>query len=413
MPGRRWMGVVALLAIVSISYIDRINISLMITNSDFLQTFSLQGDRVGQGRLVTIFLIGYGVSAWFLTPIYEAKWTVRAGLIISIALWGLFTGATALATGTMALLVLRLLLGFAEGPLFSLKAMYVKQHFSGGEVGKPNAVSSFGVNIGLAVGYPIVAFLTAQLGWRGSFLALAALNLAVGLPLILLLVKSAPKPPAKAQAKPPTMLALLRSALQTPHICVILLIEIATLGYLWGASTWLPAYLREVHHFSLFETSFLAGLPFVMSLLAQFAGGAILDRLPPGRAPVVFIGGGLATATAVIASILLDNAYASALAFVFAGAFWGVQTPAIPTLVQHLSRPGTVGSTYGLVNGVGNMVSAAIPVLMGAAMVARSAENLTQGFWLLAGSQVLAAAAGATLLWQLRQPKTLAPSQTS
>lgn len=416
MSSHRWVGVFVLLTIVSISYIDRINVSLMITNSDFLQTFGLEGDRVGQGRLVTVFLIGYGVAAWLLTPLYEAKWTVRAGLAVSIGLWVLFTGATALATGMMTLLAVRVLLGVAEGPLFSLKTMYVKEHFSATEVGKPNAVSSFGVNVGLAAGYPIVAFLMAQFGWRDSLWALVALNLFIGLPLILLFVRGKPQQAANQVAKAAgqadvpraTTPALLLSALGMPHIGAIVLIEIATLSYLWGASTWLPAYLREAKHFSLSEMSFFAGLPFVMSLLAQLAGGAILDRLPRNSAPVLFAGGGLATAAAVTASILLDNPYASALAFVLAGAFWGIQTPAIPTLVQHLARPDTVGTAYGLINGVGNMVSALMPVLMGASMMSRSVENLAQGFWLLAGSQTLAAAAGAALLWQMRRHNDLA-----
>jgi predicted MFS family arabinose efflux permease len=411
MPVNRWMGVLVLLTIISISYVDRINISVMITDSDFLQTFGLQGDRVGQGRLMTVFLIGYGISAWLLTPIYEARWSVRVGLAVSIALWVLFTGASALATGVTALLAVRVLLGVAEGPLFSLKAMYVKKHFAASEVGKPNAVSSFGVNIGLAAGYSIVVFLIGRFGWRDSFWALAALNLVIGLPLILLFVHPAPAPAGATQAARPATLALLRSALGTPHIVAILLIEIATLCYLWGASTWLPAYLREAKHFSLSEMSFFAGLPFATSLLAQFVGGAVLDRLPRSSAPVLFVGGGLGTAAAVTASILIDDPYASALAFVLAGALWGVQTPAIPTLVQHLARPGTVGSTYGLVNGVGNIVSALMPMLMGAAMVSKSAENLAQGFWLLVGSQLLAAVSGAALLLQLRRRKELAQSQ--
>jgi predicted MFS family arabinose efflux permease len=410
MPVNRWVGVLVLLTIISISYVDRINISVMITDSDFLQTFGLQGDRIGQGRLTTAFLIGYGISAWFLTPLYEAKWTVRAGLAVSIALWVLFTGASALATGVMTLLAVRVLLGVAEGPLFSLKAMYVKEHFAANEVGKPNAVSSFGVNIGLAAGYSVVVFLIGQFGWRDSFWALAALNLGIGVPLILLFVPPERTPAGAVNAPRPATPALLRSALGTPHIASILLIEIATLGYLWGASTWLPAYLREAKHFSLSEMSFFAGLPFATSLLAQFAGGAVLDRLPRSSAPILFVGGGLGTSAAVTASILIDDPYTSALAFVLAGALWGVQTPAIPTLVQHLARTGTVGSTYGLVNGVGNIVSALMPMLMGAAMVSKSAENLAQGFWLLVGSQLLAAVSGTALLLQLRQRKEFAES---
>ena len=337
-----------------------------------------------------------------MTPLYEARFSVRRGLLVSVLLWVAFTGTAALSLGPLTLLAARAALGVAEGPLFSLKAMYVRERFSGREVGKPNAVSSFGVNIGLALGYPLVAFLVASSGWRASLWALAGLNLLIGVPLILLFIQAPGRPSPQGTQRGRHLSSLVREALGMPHLAAVLLIEIATLSYLWGASTWLRAYLRDAHHFSLSEMSVFAGLPFAMSLVSQFFGGVLLDRLPPGAAPAVFVAGGIGTAAAVTLSILVPQPYVSASAFVLAGAFWGVQTPAIPTLVQHLAKPGTVGSTYGLVNGVGNLVSAFMPLLMGAAMVSRSSENLQAGFWLLVGSQALAATAGAALLWRLR-----------
>jgi predicted MFS family arabinose efflux permease len=399
MSWRRWIGVLVLMIIVSIAYMDRINVSLMITNGDFLRVFGLENDRIAQGRLVSVFLFGYGISAWFLTPLFESRWDVRTGLLVSIMLWVIFTGVSALTTSVLLLLGWRFLLGVAEGPLFSLKTMYVSENFTPDQVGKPNAVSSFGVSIGLAAGYPIVTFLMAQFGWRDSLWALAALNLAIGLPLVMLFIR--PSGTARASIAHGGIAGLVRSALGTPHLAPILLIEIATLSYLWGTSTWLPAYLREAHHFSLSQMSIFAGLPFVVGLMMQFVGGAIIDRIPTRMAPVLFVFGGIATALSVTAAIMIAEPYVSASALVLAGAFWGIQAPAIPTMVQHVARPGTVGSTYGLVNGLGNIVSALMPVLMGAAMTIHSTENLASGFWLIVGSQLLTVASGAWLLRRL------------
>lgn len=388
-----------LMIIVSVAYMDRINVSLMITNGDFLHTFGLENDRVAQGRLVSVFLFGYGISAWFLTPFFEARWDVRTGLLVSIVSWVIFTGVSALATGVLLLLAWRLLLGVAEGPLFSLKTMYVSENFEPDQVGKPNAVSSFGVSVGLASGYPIIAFLMTQFGWRDSLWALAALNLAIGLPLVLLFIR--PAGAARAPVARVGSSGLVRSALGTPHLAPILLIEIATLSYLWGTSTWLPAYLREAHHFSLNQMSVFAGLPFVVGLLMQFVGGSIIDRIPTRMVPVLFVFGGIATALSVTVAIVVAEPYVSASALILAGAFWGIQAPAIPTMVQHVAKPGTVGSTYGLVNGIGNLVSALMPVLMGAAMTIHSTENLASGFWLIVGSQFLTVVSGAWLLRRL------------
>ena len=232
---KRWLGVLVLMIVVSISYMDRINVSLMITDKDFLDVFGLANDRVAQGRLVTVFLIGYGISAWFLTPLFEARWSVRTGLLASLVLWMIFTGVSAVTGSLMLLLAWRVLLGVAEGPLFSLKTMYVSEHFASGEVGKPNAVSSLGVSIGLAAGFPVVTYLINLFGWRGSFFALATLNLAIGLPLVLAFVHPRRDGAGGATKTDPKsrdgMMDLVRTAFGTPHLVPILLIEIATLSY--------------------------------------------------------------------------------------------------------------------------------------------------------------------------------------
>jgi predicted MFS family arabinose efflux permease len=397
---KRWVGVIVLMIVVSIAYVDRINVSLMITNADFLHALGLEGDRIAQGRLVSLFLFGYGLSAWFITPLFEFRWSVRTSLLISVLLWTIFTAASAIASGMAAFLVCRLLLGGAEGPLFSLKTMYVREHFAPNEVGKPNAVSSLGVSIGLGLGYSIVSFLIAHFGWRDSFWALAVLNLVVGLPLIALFIRpsAAPRPASRQEG---SAVSLFLSALRTPHLFWILIVEICTLSYLWGASTWLPSYLKEARHFSLNEMSIFAGLPFFVGVVANVAGGSVVDLLPRSKAPVVFVIGGIITAICVTLAILAENPYVAASALIFAGAGWGFQAPAIPSLVQHVAKDGTVGTTYGIINGIGNLVSALMPMMMGAAMTSRSGDNLAQGFWLLVGTQLLTAVAGLVLVARL------------
>ncbi|MGG4602996.1 MFS transporter, partial [Alcaligenaceae bacterium Me47] len=69
----RWYGVITLLIVVAISYIDRINIAVLITDQDFLRHMGMQAhDRVSQGLLATAFMVGYGVSSVVLTPFCSA-----------------------------------------------------------------------------------------------------------------------------------------------------------------------------------------------------------------------------------------------------------------------------------------------------------------------------------------------------
>lgn len=200
---QRWFGVIALLFLIVIAYADRVNIAVMLVNPDFLQHFQLGGDRAHQGTLMTVFLLGYGLSAMLLTPFLETLMGYRRALTLSVVLWALLTAASPLAGSLMLLCVVRALLGVSEGPLFSLKTMYISDHFAADERGKPNAVSALGVSLGLVLGFPLVSFLMAHFGWAMSFHLLALLNLLLGLALVRLFVHplalSSPSRPAAPQ----------------------------------------------------------------------------------------------------------------------------------------------------------------------------------------------------------------------
>ncbi len=85
----KWQGLIALLLLIIISYVDRVNISVMILNPEFAAHFQLNENRMLQGMLMTCFLLGYGFSALLLTPVIESRWHYRQGLLSSIAIWAL------------------------------------------------------------------------------------------------------------------------------------------------------------------------------------------------------------------------------------------------------------------------------------------------------------------------------------
>ncbi|MDF2683873.1 MAG: transporter [Brevibacillus sp.] len=387
----RWWGVITLLLVVIISYVDRMNVSVLITNNEFLEHFGIKGDRVAQGELMSLFLIGYGIAAFFLSPLYETFFGVRKGLLISILIWAVMTVISPVASSIGLLLLIRFILGASEGPLFSLKTMYIKDMFEKHERGKPNAVSSMGVSIGLAVGFPIVTFIILHSHWQASYIILGVLNLIIGLPLILLFIREAGKKEKKQSNGQPSksLKETFRQAWKTPGLIWILLIEIATLSYLWGSSSWLPAYLLNERHFSIKEMGVLASLPFIFSIGSGYLGGYIIDRISPKRVSILFVVGGLGTAISVSIAIFSASPIVSAIGLIVANLFWGIQGPAIPSIVQAASPDSSVGSTYGIVNGVGNLVSALMPTIMGAMIAGNGSESFTTGFSLLIGTQVL------------------------
>ncbi|MCM3538647.1 MFS transporter [Priestia endophytica] len=391
---KRWLGVLALLIIVIIAYIDRINVSVLITNNDFLTAFELHDNRILQGQLMTIFLIGYGLSAFFITPIFETFLGYRRGLILSIILWAIFTAISPLAGSIFILLIFRAILGASEGPLFSLKTMYINEHFNSHERGKPNAVSSMGVSIGLSIGFPIITFIIYQFSWVSSFYILSAFNILIGLPLILFFIQPSKHHQNEGKRSIKQLTNTFITALKTPGLIWVLIIEVATLSYLWGSSSWLPAYLLDEKGFSIKQMGIISSLPFIFSILSKFLGGYIIDRIANKKMTMIFFVGGLATSLSIILTITSNNIIMIILGLILANGFWGIQGAAIPTLVQHLSDPKSVGSTYGIINGLGNFISAFIPAIMGYIISLNGNNNISSGFYVLIGTQLVIAICG-------------------
>lgn len=401
----RWLGVLALLILIIIAYADRVNISVMLVNEDFLNTFHLVGNRALQGGLMTVFLIGYGLSAFFITPLFESQWGYRKGLFLSVVLWAIFTMISPLAGSLFILFIFRILLGISEGPLFSLKTMYIRDHFAANELGKPNAISSLGVSLGLVLGFPIVTYLMSTYGWQQSFYILGLLNLVIGLTIIYFFIDVPKRETVSIQDNADlgfwtSTVNTFKLAWKTPLLGWIILVEIATLSYLWGSSSWLPSYLTKEHNFSLKEMGFISSLPFIVSIISKYAGGAFLDKMSKNHAALAFVVGGFFTAITMGIVVFAENNYVIAASLLAANAFWGFQGAAIPTIIQHQADPKSVGSAYGVINGIGNTFAAFIPFIMG--VVIQQYSSISSGFFVLIISQVLTCIAGLGLWLRMR-----------
>lgn len=404
----RWWGVITLFVIVAISYVDRINISVLITDRDFLSHIGLtSGDRTRQGLLATAFMVGYGVSSLVLTPFCAALFGVRRSLVAGLTLWGVVTFLSPAMDSYGLLLASRILLGVSEGPLFSLAGSYIKAHFESRENGKPNSLVNMGTGLGLAVGYPFVGYLVAGHDWQTSFHVLGLVNIALGIPLVLAFVRmpkvetGMPRPKSPGQAVGQVG-QIVRGAMYTRHLVLVTVLTAAFLSYLWGSSNWLPAYLKESRGFSLREMGWLASLPQYASVAAVFVGGVVIDRIERRQVPLIFVFGSLGVAAAVWMAIHVQDRHAAAYCLVVANFCWGLMSPAIPSTVQHCARPEHVASAYGVVNGAGSLIAGFMPAIMGAVIgwTSRSAGGgFLAGFGLLIGTQAVVLLCG-LVLWQ-------------
>ncbi|MCY1283285.1 putative L-galactonate transporter [compost metagenome] len=404
----RWWGVLTLFAVVAISYIDRINIAVLITDSSFLQHFGMEAqDRSAQGALATAFMLGYGVSSFLLTPFCTAFLGVRRSLVCGLLVWGAISFLSPWLSSYGMLLTSRVLLGVAEGPLLALASAYIKAHFDTAENGKPNSLVNMGTGFGLAIGYPLVGYLVAGLDWENSFQVVGLLNLVLGIPLVLAFVRM-PANDIGSTAQASNGGAggrvgdIVSGALRTRYLLTITLLTAAMLSYLWGSSNWLPAYLKEARGFSLKEMGWLASLPQYALMLGMLLSGFLIDRIRREKRSLIFVGASACVAAFVLLAISARNPYLATAGLIAANLCCGLLAPLIPSTVQAYSRPEHIASAFGVVNGIGSLAAGFMPALMGAVISAVSASGgktagFFAGFALLICSQLVVLACGVRL----------------
>jgi len=129
-------------------------------------------------------------------------------------------------------------------------------------------------------------------------------------------------------------------------------------------------------------------------------GGIIIDRIPRRSVPLMFVFCSVGVGLSVLLAIQAEGRYVAACALIAANFCWGLMSPAIPSTVQHFSRPEHVASSYGVVNGVGSLVAGFMPALMGSVIASASSAKVgfLAGFGALIGTQAVVLLCG-LVLW--------------
>lgn len=398
---QRHLMAVILLVVLFVSYIDRVNVSILVADPAFLTDMGITGQAVQKGLLMTVFLFAYGIGNIVLSPIGDLL-GARKAMSLAIVCWAgsLIVGGLAAAITTM--LVSRALLGLSEGLHFPMQNRYVKEWFPRSERGKANAVWNAGVSLAPAVAMPMIASIVAFSGWRSSFYMLCALCL---IPLLLVWFFTADTP-----RKHPKV-----NALELEHIESGLTGEAENSGLpetekkrsfvrdyqfwlltayyalhnsiFWGYLTWLPTYLKEARGFSWSAMGMLSSLPFMVSLAGKLFAGYLCDKTGR-RAPLILFSMGTAVVGMYLGATLTDNVVAAVVFGVGAGML-GFALPPAWTMLQDIVPTRAAGAGAGLMNGIAQIFSALSPAIMG--LVIDMTGSYAYGLFYLVATGVLAA----------------------
>lgn len=379
---QRYVIAFVLLVVVFFSYLDRVNISILVTDDAFLTAMGIKGQSVQKGMLMTLFLIGYAAGNIVLSPLGDYL-GARKAMLLAVVLWAISLIIGGVAPTLLIMFASRLLLGLGEGMHFPLQSKYIKNWFPPQERGKANSIWQVGMAIAPAMAMPFFAWIIAYTGWQGSFYSLAAMGM---IPLALLWIYTSDTPRESKRINP-LELEYIESALQKEaggvssdaveismldriksfsgnyRFWLLVVYYVAHASILWGAMTWLPSYLKDARGFSWTVMGTLASLPWLLGIVTKITSGYLCDKFGR-RAPILLlamIGVGIGI---YFGAMTQDNMTSAIFLSIGIGSL-GFGGPAAWTLLQDIVPSKGVSAGAGLMNGSGNMISALAPVAIG------------------------------------------------
>ncbi|HCM9226044.1 MFS transporter [Enterobacter bugandensis] len=360
----RWAIPLSLLACVLLAFFDKISIAALFSDTHFQQAMGIDFDTTRLGILMSAFLLSYGFSSVFLSGLGDKIAPLRL-LTGMMAIWCVLMVAMGFTHNYTLMIVLRILLGVAEGPLFPLAFAIVRHNFPQHLQARATMLWLLGTPVGAAIGFPLSLWLLNTFGWQSTFFVMAMLTVPVlifvriGLRGIRLEAK-----PGTSQASRDERRAARRELFVSPHFWIICIFNIAFLTYLWGINGWLPGYLIKGKGIHLEHAGWLSSMPFIAMLAGEVIGAWLSDRVDK-RAAACFIS--MAGAAVGLAAVMhLDTPLAIIAAMSFSTFMWGTGAPNIFALLAKATHPRVSATAGGIFNGLGNFAGALSPAVMGA-----------------------------------------------
>jgi ACS family D-galactonate transporter-like MFS transporter len=379
MTNVRWRIFLLILGTVAINYIDRasLSVAMPMISREFSISPALQGVLLSSFFWTYCFMqIPGGMLADRFLPRL-----VIAGATVG---WGAFAALAAASTGWLTMLLTRLGLGLAEGPIYPAGAKLIGMWMTPTERGRAAALLDGGAPLGTALGSLTIAGLIAALGsWRLAFLAAGLGTMACG-GFAWIYIRNHPHQhgsvnrnerehiqnglrQSAAVADPAlTMTAVFR----TPSIWLLFLGWFCFNSLWYGFLTWVPSFLVKTQGLHIGALGWASFLIFFAGFAGELVGGQLLDVFlrRTSATETVYrtlfgISAGLATISVFLVAFVHEEAtvitlLAATLFFLrWCGMYW--------TLPGLLIGDEKAGFLAGCMNFAGNISGIVIPIVVG------------------------------------------------
>lgn len=341
-----------------LGYCDKVAIN--VAAIPISKEYGLNPTQIG----IIISSFSFGLAIMTLFGGYAAdKFGSSKLLVVIIAIWSLFSGATGIAGSFMAIVILRFIYGGAEGFFPPASSVTITENFSKEEFGRAKSFLLSSGSLGTAFSTLLVAYLATSYSWRIAFYVFAVLGLADALALVI--VNRGSEKKGMNLQKPKTKKVPLREAFKNPLVWQMPIIQFGAGFILWGLNSWLPQYWVNVKHLDIRIMAEYTLIPNLAAFVFVNISGWILDKFSAGREKFVVIGSLLLTCISVFLMYITNNI---ALGIVYQTiAFLGISflSPALYIIVLKYVRKDLVGTATGLIGFGSSLAGIISPVLMG------------------------------------------------
>ena len=314
------------------------------------------------GTITGALAIAWGLSA-LVTGNLSDHIGRRRVIVGALLAFSLLIGANGLATGLVGLVVVRVLMGLADGAYTPTSIAATLEASAPGRRGLNIGIQQMMLPLcGLGIAPILVAALLSVIDWRHIFLIFVAPGLALAVAAALVLPRAPPRAAAQVRR---SGLGDWTAVLRVGNIRVAALMMLCWLTCLVTTSAFLPSYLIDYLHLPFGAMSGVMAAIGLGSTVGTLALPWLSDRW--GRKPVMHLG----TACALISLVALARSPA-AVAPLFAALFSvHLFNNALITLTVgplcHESVPASLAATAsGLVIAVGELLGGGLaPAIVG------------------------------------------------
>ncbi len=375
---KHWTPAIILMICVVLAFFDKISIAVLFSDATFQQSMGIAQDKAKLGWLMTSFLLAYGFSSMFLSFLGDI-FSPKKMLFWSVASWGVLMIIMGFTKDYTGMLILRVLLGLAEGPLFALAYTIVKQTYTDRQQARASTMFLLGTPIGAFLGFPITAFVLAHYDWHSTFFVMGAMTFLV-LALIVFglrnleLKRTVDLDGVGKRVNFRTHLSNTKALMKNSAFWMLCVFNIALMTYLWGLNSWVPSYLIQDKGFNLKEFGIYSSLPFIAMLIGEVVGAVLSDKI--GKRAIQVSGGLLIAGIFMYLMVIATDPIMVILAMSLSAMAWGFGVSAVFALLARVTTADVGATAGGIFNGLGNFASAAAPVVIGAIVMQTGSFNI-------------------------------------